>query len=438
MGVRTRPFPVLTRHPVRVGTRQPRPIRWVPGTRQQAGAMLVLPLAAIVGTADAAFTCGLSAWRFSAARKRLASRQLWLLLVVAAATIPLLLAEIHFAWEAAALSTTGEEELTLAAVTGAGRMLPGLAWPMLLLVSWTRGVDWKPRLAPGVRNGLWFTLLGAMYAFTVYLKGFLSVLDGLLLLVLFAAFLWSIRGQRPSDTPSGWATRRLKPVAPVPPRKFRFETILSPAIAATILSGLFVGALVLWAPTRGPAPYGLVQWLVALVSNSPLLVVVAVLAWRARPGRAAQVLVSIQIVHLTLVLASLPMAFALHGLILGDVDILVLGGRQGSELLALAAQSTFAVIVLVGKMGPARSGLALLLLFAFQATLAALGYDGLLAAVVYLGAATAAMARDRLRVPMPPDSVPRGERDPYRPTDALNGAEPSQPPLLSQKLPQVR
>ena len=374
--------------------------------------MLVLPIAAIVGNSGAAFTWGLSAWRFSAARNRLAAWPLWLLPTVAAATIPPLLAEVHFAWQAAGASATGTDGLTIAAMTGAGRMLPGLAWPMLLLVSWARGVDWKPESARGVGPGLWFTLLGAMYAFTVYLKGFLSVLDGLLLLVLFAAYLWSIRGQRDSKAALGETPRRLKPAAPVQPREFRFETILGLAMAMTIVSGLFVGALVSWALAKGPAPFGLVQWLVALVSNSPLLVVVAVLAWQARPGHAAQVLVSTQIVHLTLVLASLPLAFALHGLVLGDVDVLALGGRQGYELLVLAAQSMFAVIVLVGRMGPARSGPALLLLFAFQATLAALGYDGRLAAVVYLGAATGVMARDRLGILMPTDAVPTAEGDP--------------------------
>ena len=347
------------------------------------------------------------------------ARPLALVLLAVAAVLPEYAVEVYFAWEGADPATSGRAPLTLAAVTGSGRLLVGLGWPLVILLVSARNGGNRLRLELEHRVALRFLLLSALYAFTISLNGFLSVLDTLFLLSLFAAYVWTVSRWRVSTTQIDGA------VVDMTARVRRSIMASGLALALLSLSAVvvtmpFVDALVTGAWSNGHDQFGVVQWLFPLALKSPLLVVLGVLVWKVRPSRAAAALISSQIGLLTVLLGSIPLVYHLHGLILGDGVSLVLDDRQRSELFLAAAQSLF-VVVLFGKVTVSpKNALLLLALFVIQAltALQPVGQMTLarpLLAAVYLGAALWLIHRDRTSLRALLQTVPVRERWPHHP-----------------------
>ncbi len=90
----------------------------------------------------------------------------------------------------------------------------------------------------------------------------------------------------------------------------------------------------------------LVQWLAPLASEAPEFVVVAIFAWRAAGEAALGTVVSSKVNQWTLLVGMLPLVYAIA---LGAPDPLPLDERQEEEILLTAAQSLFAVALLLDR-----------------------------------------------------------------------------------------
>jgi cation:H+ antiporter len=141
-----------------------------------------------------------------------------------------------------------------------------------------------------------------------------------------------------------------------------------------------------------------------LVSKVPFIVVVAAFSMRARTDRATSALLAAQIGQLTVLTASVPLAFYLQGLLRGDAGSLALDGRQSSELLLTSAQTLFMVVVVARMSVSSRGAMAIFGLFVLQSALAFAQPRGEsttaqdLMSALYIGAAVLAISRDRSRL----------------------------------------
>ncbi len=106
----------------------------------------------------------------------------------------------------------------------------------------------------------------------------------------------------------------------------------------------FAHALVETGHEYGISEFFLVQWLAPLASEAPEFIIAALFAWRLETSSGLGALVSSKVNQWTLLVGSLPIVFAISSHSLHGLPI---AGIQREELLLTAAQSLFAVAVIV-------------------------------------------------------------------------------------------
>jgi cation:H+ antiporter len=138
------------------------------------------------------------------------------------------------------------------------------------------------------------------------------------------------------------------------------------AVAIFASAEPFADSLVALGEHLGVSEFLLIQWLAPLASESPEILVAGLLAWHGRANVGMGALISSKVNQWTLLIGTLPIAFALSA---GEFHLtsgLPLDGRQREEIFLTAAQSAFAIAVFVNlKMGT-REAVALFVLFATQ------------------------------------------------------------------------
>ena len=105
------------------------------------------------------------------------------------------------------------------------------------------------------------------------------------------------------------------------------------------------------------------QWLAPISSESPELLVAAVLALRGAQDPALGMLLSAKVNQWTLLVGSLPIAYAIGG---GGREGIGLDARQTEEFLLTAAQTVLGFAVLADLRLQVWEALALLALFVLQ------------------------------------------------------------------------
>jgi cation:H+ antiporter len=132
----------------------------------------------------------------------------------------------------------------------------------------------------------------------------------------------------------------------------------------------FAEALVGSGKALGVSEFLLVQWLAPLASEAPELLVAGLYAWRLNTNAGLGTLVSSKVNQWTLLVGTLPIAFAVAS---GGLHGLPIVGQQREELFLTAAQSLFAVATLASLSMSLREAFALFSLFAVQFVAGAVG-----------------------------------------------------------------
>jgi cation:H+ antiporter len=136
------------------------------------------------------------------------------------------------------------------------------------------------------------------------------------------------------------------------------------ATAIVLLSSEpFAQALIGGGRQLGIDEFLLVQWLAPLASESPELLVAAVLALRGHQDASLGTLLSSKVNQWTLLVGSLPVAYAIGG---GAAGGIVLDGRQTEEFILTAAQTLLGLAVLMDLRFAVWEAIALFALFALQ------------------------------------------------------------------------
>ena len=239
--------------------------------------------------------------------------------------------------------------LALANMTGANRLLIGLGWTMVVFVAWYRfkkkGVVNKGiTLERSHSVELSYLALATLYSLTLPLKSSITLFDALVLVGIFIAYTIRI-SRAPAEEPHIVGPATL--LAGMRTARRRTAVIGFFVIAATVImlcAEHFAEALVETGESFNISEFLLVQWLAPLASEAPELLVAGLFAWRLNTNAGLGTLVSSKVNQWTLLVGTLPIAFALSA---GTLDGLPIVSTQREELLLTAAQSVFAVAILL-------------------------------------------------------------------------------------------
>ena len=279
--------------------------------------------------------------------------------------------------------------LALANMTGANRILVGIGWALVVLLAAirlrrdsSRGSDAHGDGGTTRRAGhstrvtlsrtdsvpLVFLLIATLYSLTLPFRVSITLVDTVVLVAIFVAY--SIRVARaPAEEPeligpSAWVGEK----AATPRRAWYIGLFVVAAAVILTCAEHFADSLVETGTELGISQFFLVQWVAPLASEAPELLVAGLYAWRLKTTDALATLVSSKVNQWSLLVGTLPVVFALAS---GSLHGLPIDTEQREELLLTAAQSLFAVALLVTLSITVPGALTLVGLFAAQFVLAA-------------------------------------------------------------------
>jgi cation:H+ antiporter len=288
----------------------------------------------------------LLSWGAEAAEKRI-STGLIVALVALITVLPEYAVDFYYAYSAGANPGSNYVHYAAANMTGANRLLVGLAWPLLVLLHWRRTGDRAIPLLPANRTEILFLLLPSLYAFTILLKDAISLLDTIVLIGLFGLYVWRASGKAESgaeeDDEPGPAAALANLSAG---KQWAAMAALSVVAAAVIVASAepFAEAMVDSGRLVGIDEFLLIQWLAPLASEAPAvaIAVLFVLSGRAEVGLAT--MMSDKINQWTLLVGMLPLAMSFGA---GVMTALPLDARQHEEFFLTAGQSLFGIALLL-------------------------------------------------------------------------------------------
>jgi cation:H+ antiporter len=348
----------------------------LPGLALRLTGTQVSPLAdaLIAGTAILGAGFMLS-WGVEAAEEHV-SRGLALAVLALITVLPEYVVDIYYAFQGGRQPGSEYVQFAAANMTGANRLLVGLAWPLIvLLYRWRSGkrsieLHWNNAVEVS------FLALGSLYSFVIVLKGQIDWFDFLALFGLFAAYLWRL-GKLPKkgEQKEGEDEDEVEEAAEVGPaavlaqlprrRQYAIIAALATFAALTILieAQPFAESLIAAATVLGINKFLLIQWVSPIAGEAPEIVITILFTLTLRPTYALGALISDKINQWTLLVGSLPLVYSLGA---GTLLALPLDARQHEEFFLTAAQSLFAVALLLRLRFSLTSALILLALFLSQ------------------------------------------------------------------------
>jgi cation:H+ antiporter len=275
-----------------------------------------------------------------------------LAVIALVAVLPEFIIEVRFAY-------IQQADLVTANLTGATRLLLTGAVALPLLVAFlAKRKDQAAapfQLAAARRLELGMLLITSVFAIQVVARGRLTVVDGIILVALYALYARRVQGS-PEEEPA---------VLGVPagllslPRQYRRPAITALIVVAALVvvtvANPFVDALLETGTKLGFDPYFLIQSVVPVATEAPEFVVVAVLVANQRPAQGVALFLASSVSQWTLGMGALPLAYFAGG---GETSMPVVGAGQ-LELGLTVALTLFAVAALA-FLRPERVDAALL------------------------------------------------------------------------------
>jgi cation:H+ antiporter len=304
--------------------------------------------------------------------------------------------------------------LALANMTGANRLLIGIGWSLVVFIAVYRSRRratrmQEIRLERSHAVEVTFLALATIYSLTLPLKESITPVDAAILVAIFVAYTIRI-SKAPAEEPHLVGPARLIGTFRKPQRRLSVFVMFAFAASVILLvAERFAEALVETGREFGISEFLLIQWLAPLASEAPELLVAGLYAWRLNTNAGLGTLVSSKVNQWTLLVGTLPIVF---GIAAGGLHGLPIDAQQREELLLTAAQSFFALAVLLTLSITTREALLLFTLFWAQFIIGALVPESLQLAervgvsAVYVLLGLAIFVRDRhLIVPLARDGL---------------------------------
>ncbi|WP_266075977.1 sodium:calcium antiporter [Haladaptatus caseinilyticus] len=305
-----------------------------------------------------------------------------------------------YAWNAGAFAGTprGAENASLAVanMTGANRILIGLGWSAIAVFAIYKAKTTndpavenrsgfladRVKLDPDISTEILFLFVATVYAFLVPLGGGIGWPDMLFLVGLYFTYiLFTLNAPDSEEEQVG---------IPAYFQSFTKNIRVPIYVGMFLFAGLviftavepFAHGLEEYGKQIGVPPFLMIQWVAPLASESPELIVVAYLVNKARSTAAFNALISSKLNQWTLLIGTLVLVYSIS---LGNFHTLPLGDKQNGEIWLTAAQSFFALTILVNFNISIREAVALLGLFLVQLFPSFHHYEALIGfSVVYI------------------------------------------------------
>ena len=240
--------------------------------------------------------------------------------------------------------------LALANMTGGNRLLIGIGWSLVVFVGWRASKRSKNhretkevRLERSHSVEIAFLTLACCFSLSLPLFHSISMFQGAVLVSIFV--LYTIRVSRaPAEVPHLVGPAEWMGTFPTTRRRATVVALFVVAAGVILLCAEhFAESLVATGRQTGIDEFLLVQWLAPLASEAPELLIAGLYAWRLNASTGLGALVSSKVNQWTLLVGTLPVAFAIAS---GSLHGLPIIAEQRDELFLTAAQSIFAVAVL--------------------------------------------------------------------------------------------
>jgi cation:H+ antiporter len=328
------------------------------------------PVVSLVGYGAAVVAASfLLAWAAEAAQLDV-SGGLAIAVLALIAVLPEYAVDLYYAYTAG--HNADYAQYAAANMTGSNRLLMGVGWPIVVLVSLYVANKFAGKrngvrtnmlgLEPGNRVELGFLLIAGVIAFVVPATGRIHLVLGVALLAWFGLYLYKLtRGDVEEPELIGAAAA----IGVLPRRTRRLTVVALFVIAAAVILACaepFAESLIGAGTELGIDRFLLVQWLAPLASEAPEFIIAIIFAARGKGTQAIATLISSKVNQWTLLMGSLPIAYMAGG----GGAALVLDGRQVEEVLLTATQTMMGVAMILALRFHRHTAWALLALFMVQ------------------------------------------------------------------------
>jgi cation:H+ antiporter len=292
--------------------------------------------------------------------------------------------------------------LALANMTGANRLLIGVGWSLVVFIAWyrfrRRGEPFKQiTLERSHSVEIAFLAIATAYSMTLPFKRSITLVDAGVLVSIFIAYTIRI-SRAPAEEPHLVGPAEWLGTFSVVRRRTAVITLFVVAAGVILMAAEpFAENLVASGRSLGISEFLLVQWLAPLASESPELLVAGLYAWRLNTNAGLGTLVSSKVNQWTLLVGTLPIAFAIASSSSHGLPIIA---QQREELLLTASQSVLALAILANRSVSVREAWMLFSLFWAQFIVGAVvpasvqGAERTIVSVAYLGLATVLFLKD--------------------------------------------
>lgn len=223
----------------------------------------------------------LLSWGAEAAEKYL-SQGLILAAVALVTVLPEYAVDIYYAFQAGRSPSEGYVAFAAANMTGANRLLIGLAWPAMVLLHWRKNRQRGIELAPVNAIEIVVLALSSAYAFVIILKNTISAWDSIVLVGLFGLYLWRVsklpkaQDEEENEEPGPGAV-----IAKMSNTTRWTVMIGMTVIAAGVILAVaepFAESMIDGGRALGIDQFLLIQWLAPIASEAPAVVIAALTA----------------------------------------------------------------------------------------------------------------------------------------------------------------
>jgi cation:H+ antiporter len=301
-------------------------------------------------------------WACETAQKDI-SQALALAVVALIAVLPEYAVDMYFTWQAGQYPQGDYARYAIANMTGANRLIIGIAWAMIVGIFWLK-TKRPVELERERRTEVFFLGMATMYAFLIPIKGSLAWYDGIVFMGLFAWHI-GLASRRPCVECELEGPAEL--MGQLPKLKRRVVTAVMFLFSAGVIlanAEPFSESLVATGKVLGINEFLLIQWLAPIASEAPEFTVATMFALRGQAGIALGSLLSAKLNQWTLLVGMIP---GVYGLSSGSFATPIpMGSFQLNEILLTAAQSLLAVVLLLSLRLDIKGAVLLLGLFICQ------------------------------------------------------------------------
>ncbi len=279
------------------------------------------------------------------------------------AVLPEYAVDMYFTWMAGQHPESTYSHFAVANMTGANRLLIGLGWSVLVLIFASRfhkGI----RLRSDKRTEIFFLGLATLYALFISFKASLTWVDGCVLLSMYFWYMIIIYRRHAEDEEVEGPALLLAGMQ----KKNRIKAVVALFVFSALVILLnaepFSENLVKSGKLLGINEFLLVQWLAPIASEAPEFIVSIMFAMRGNAGLALGSLLASKLNQWTLLVGMIPWVYAVSAKTLAVP--MNLDAHQFQEILLTAAQSYFAISLILNLHLHKRQAIWLLLLFLGQ------------------------------------------------------------------------